>query len=108
MHEFTGSYIVLGMNADGVGTVPGRLLVVTVCVEESEVVVPVAATATGRHDVVDFPLVLQAERFRARARTARPEEKPALWQRMAGIWPAYAEYQVRTSRDIPVVILERV
>ena len=50
----------------------------------------------------------QAERFRARARTARPEEKPALWQRMASIWPAYDEYQARTSRDIPVVILERI
>ena len=51
---------------------------------------------------------VKAERFRARARTARPEEKPALWQRMASIWPAYDEYQARTRRDIPVVILERI
>ncbi len=51
---------------------------------------------------------VQAERFRARARTASPEEKPVLWQRMASIWPAYDEYQARTSRDIPVVILERI
>ncbi len=47
-----------------------------------------------------------AERFRARARTATPEEKPALWQQMTQIWPAYDEYQTKTSRDIPVVILD--
>ena len=49
-----------------------------------------------------------AERFRARARTATPEEKPALWKLMTGIWPAYDEYQTRTSREIPVVVLERI
>ena len=48
-----------------------------------------------------------AERFNARARTATPEEKPALWARMAAIWPAYDDYQRKTTRDIPVVILER-
>ena len=49
-----------------------------------------------------------ADRFRARARTASPEEKPVLWTLMTRIWPAYDEYQARTSRDIPVVILERI
>jgi deazaflavin-dependent oxidoreductase (nitroreductase family) len=49
-----------------------------------------------------------ADRFRARARTANPEEKPALWKLMAGIWPSYDEYQQRTSREIPVIILERI
>ena len=48
-----------------------------------------------------------AERFRARARPASAEEKPALWKLMAGIWPDYDAYQTRTTRDIPVVILER-
>lgn len=48
-----------------------------------------------------------ADRFRAHARSATPEEKPALWQIMTRIWPAYNDYQGRTSRDIPVVILER-
>jgi hypothetical protein len=35
-------------------------------------------------------------------------EKPALWKTMAAIWPPYEEYQTRTTREIPVVILERV
>jgi deazaflavin-dependent oxidoreductase (nitroreductase family) len=49
-----------------------------------------------------------ADRFRARARTASPDEKPDLWKLMTGIWPAYDEYQARTTREIPVVILERI
>lgn len=48
------------------------------------------------------------DKFKARARTATPAEKPALWKRMAAIWPEYDRYQERTSRDIPVVLLEPV
>jgi deazaflavin-dependent oxidoreductase (nitroreductase family) len=51
---------------------------------------------------------VMADRFTARARTATPAEKPALWRTMTAIWPPYAEYQGRTTREIPVVILERV
>jgi deazaflavin-dependent oxidoreductase (nitroreductase family) len=41
-----------------------------------------------------------------RARTAAPDEKRALWPRLCAIYPDYADYQARTDRDIPVVILE--
>jgi deazaflavin-dependent oxidoreductase (nitroreductase family) len=47
------------------------------------------------------------DRFTARARTATPEEKPELWRTMTAEWPAYDEYQQKTEREIPVVILER-
>lgn len=47
-----------------------------------------------------------AEEFDARARTATPEERARLWPDMARIWPAYDDYQRRTDREIPVVILE--
>lgn len=50
---------------------------------------------------------VRGERFAARARTATPEEKPELWRIMVGHWPAYDEYQEKTDRDIPVVVLER-
>jgi deazaflavin-dependent oxidoreductase (nitroreductase family) len=50
---------------------------------------------------------VRGDRFRARARTASPDEKPELWRLMTGAWPAYDEYQQKTSRDIPVVVLER-
>ncbi len=41
-----------------------------------------------------------------RARTADPDEKAALWPRAVAVYPDYADYQARTTRDIPVVILE--
>ena len=47
------------------------------------------------------------DRFKARARTATPEEKPELWRMMAERWPPYDEYQRKTAREIPVVVLER-
>ena len=51
---------------------------------------------------------IKADRFTARARTASAQEKPELWQAMVEVWPDYDEYQKKTSRDIPVVVLERV
>jgi deazaflavin-dependent oxidoreductase (nitroreductase family) len=47
------------------------------------------------------------DRFRATAHTAGPEERDRLWKTMTGIWPDYDVYQTRTSRQIPVVVLER-
>jgi deazaflavin-dependent oxidoreductase (nitroreductase family) len=51
---------------------------------------------------------VKGDRFTARARDATPEEKPELWKIMVGEWPAYDEYQTKTDRQIPVVVLERV
>ncbi len=48
-----------------------------------------------------------ADRFRARARTATGQERTELWERMLEVWPPYADYQKRTEREIPVVVLER-
>jgi deazaflavin-dependent oxidoreductase (nitroreductase family) len=50
---------------------------------------------------------VRGDRFKARARAATPDEKPELWRMMTARWPAYDEYQRKTSRDIPVVVLER-
>jgi deazaflavin-dependent oxidoreductase (nitroreductase family) len=47
------------------------------------------------------------EVFRARARDATPEEKPEMWKTMVAEWPPYDDYQQKTSRQIPVVVLER-
>ncbi len=55
----------------------------------------------------DVDVQVRGERFRARARRATPDEKPELWREMTTRWPAYDEYQQRTSREIPVVVLER-
>ncbi len=46
---------------------------------------------------------VEAERFPARARTATGAERSTLWDQ---IYSPYADYQKRTERKIPVVILE--
>jgi deazaflavin-dependent oxidoreductase (nitroreductase family) len=43
---------------------------------------------------------------RYRARTASPAEKAALWSHLVRIYRDYDDYQKRTDRDIPVVILD--
>ena len=55
----------------------------------------------------EVELQVGEERFAATARTATPEEKPELWRIMTAEWPAYDEYQTKTDRDIPVVVLSR-
>jgi deazaflavin-dependent oxidoreductase (nitroreductase family) len=50
---------------------------------------------------------IAADKFAATARTAAGEERARLWQAMAKIWPAYEEYRAKTTREIPVVVLER-
>lgn len=55
----------------------------------------------------DVAVQVGPDRFAARARPATAEEKPCLWRLMASNFPQYDGYQKRTSRDIPVVILER-
>jgi deazaflavin-dependent oxidoreductase (nitroreductase family) len=49
---------------------------------------------------------VKGERLAVHARTATPEEKPELWSIMTATWPAYDDYQKKTDRDIPVVVLE--
>jgi proline iminopeptidase len=49
---------------------------------------------------------VRADKFTARARTAAPEEKARLWPLMTAIWPAYDDYQEKTDREIPIVVLE--
>ncbi len=51
---------------------------------------------------------VKGDRFKARARTASAEEKPAMWETMVSEWPDYDDYKKKTDREIPVVVLERV
>jgi deazaflavin-dependent oxidoreductase (nitroreductase family) len=47
-----------------------------------------------------------AKRFKGRARTTTGAERSTLWEQMVGIYPPYEDYQKRTKREIPIVILE--
>jgi deazaflavin-dependent oxidoreductase (nitroreductase family) len=78
----------------------------------------IVASQGGRPEHPDWYLNLEAhpevgvqvkaDKFRARARTAEGEERDRLWAAMNEIWPHYDEYQTKTTRRIPVVVLERV
>ncbi len=50
---------------------------------------------------------LRDETFAARAETVTDERRARLWELMAEIWPQYNEYQSKTDRQIPVVLLTR-
>jgi deazaflavin-dependent oxidoreductase (nitroreductase family) len=55
----------------------------------------------------DVQVQILGERYPAVARTATPEEKQRLWPIMTDAWPSYDDYQAKTDRDIPLVILEQ-
>lgn len=55
----------------------------------------------------DVEVQVKGDKFRARARTATDEERSRLWELMNRTWPDYDEYQRKTDREIPVVVLER-
>lgn len=48
------------------------------------------------------------ERFQARAAIAEGQERERLYAQMGAQLPQFLEYQHKTSRQIPVVVLERV
>jgi deazaflavin-dependent oxidoreductase (nitroreductase family) len=49
---------------------------------------------------------IKAQEVDAVARTAEGEERARLWAAAVKTWPRYDEYQKRTERQIPVVVLE--
>jgi deazaflavin-dependent oxidoreductase (nitroreductase family) len=63
------------------------------------------------HNILANPLVTVekgTERFQARAVIAEEEERKRLYAKVAALMPNFAEYQQKTTRQIPVVILEHI
>ncbi len=48
------------------------------------------------------------EKFQARATVAEDEERNRLYAQHAELMPGFAEYETKTTRRIPIVVLERV
>jgi deazaflavin-dependent oxidoreductase (nitroreductase family) len=55
---------------------------------------------------VEVGVEVGGRKIHVRATEARGEEKARLWQRLVRMYPSYEDYQKRTDREIPVVILE--
>jgi len=56
----------------------------------------------------EFELEVGVQKFTARATVAAEPERTELYARMVEIMPVFAEYQEKTERVIPVMVLERV
>jgi deazaflavin-dependent oxidoreductase (nitroreductase family) len=56
----------------------------------------------------DASIEVGTETFKVKARVAIGDEREAIWSRQKELMPGFAEYEKRTSRQIPVVILEQV
>ncbi|HET7377676.1 MAG TPA: nitroreductase family deazaflavin-dependent oxidoreductase [Anaerolineae bacterium] len=62
------------------------------------------------HNVVGNPHVtieVGTEKFQARAAIATEPERTRLYDQMAAVMPGFAEYQRKTTRRIPVIVLTR-
>ncbi len=55
----------------------------------------------------DATIEVGDETVPVRAEAAQGRERDRLWALMTEVWPAYDDYQTRTEREIPVVVLSR-
>jgi deazaflavin-dependent oxidoreductase (nitroreductase family) len=56
----------------------------------------------------DVTVEVGSERFAARARVAEGDERDSLYAAQAALMPNFDEYAAKTTRRIPVVVLDRV
>jgi deazaflavin-dependent oxidoreductase (nitroreductase family) len=55
----------------------------------------------------EITIQVEADEIPVMATTAEGDERSRLWDAMHDAWPAYDEYQAKTDREIPVVVLTR-
>ncbi len=101
-----------------IGTKSGRPRTTPVChTHDGDRIVIVASKAGAPtnpdwyYNLLANPVVTVergAETFQARASVIEGEQRKRLYDRQAALMPGFAEYQKKTTRPIPVVILERV
>ncbi len=48
---------------------------------------------------------VRGDKWAGVAHTADADERPELWEMMNGLWPSYDDYQAKTDREIPVVVI---
>ena len=63
------------------------------------------------HNLLANPLIkveTSTEQFQARAAVAAEPERTRLYNKMVEMMPGFAEYQLKTTRVIPVIVLTRV
>ena len=90
-------------------------VVLTSPVRDGDAIVVVGSRGGDNHhpawflnlrDNPDVELTLEGKTRAMNARVASKEEKTHLWPRVVEAYKGYGQYQTRTDRDIPLVILE--
>lgn len=57
------------------------------------------------HDNPQAELLVGGEHIQVQAARADADERPELWRRLVEMYPYFTEYQRRTTRQIPVIVL---
>jgi deazaflavin-dependent oxidoreductase (nitroreductase family) len=63
------------------------------------------------HNLVAHPdatVEIGTETYPVRARVTAGAEREGIWSKHKTQWPGFADYETKTTRQIPVVVLERV
>ena len=116
LRHWAGSPALLLTTTGRVSGDPVRTMLVAVHRDPDRLVVAASDGGAERHPQWYLNLgrcprveVLMDGRRRAMtARTAGPDERARLWPGVVAAAPAYGRYQARTSREIPLVVLEPV
>lgn len=111
-----GGMPVLELTTTGRKSGEPRTVMLTSPVQEGDAIVIVASRGGDDHhpawflnlrDRPDVEVAYAGKPKRPmRARVANPQERAALWPRVAAEYKGYANYQTRTDREIPLVLLE--
>jgi deazaflavin-dependent oxidoreductase (nitroreductase family) len=107
---------VLELTTTGRKTGRPRTVVLTSPVRDGDAIVVVASRGGDNHhpawflnlrDNPDVEVALGREpKLPMRARVADPEERARLWPQVVAKYKGYGDYQTRTDREIPLVLLE--
>jgi deazaflavin-dependent oxidoreductase (nitroreductase family) len=94
--------------------VPRTVMLTSPVHDDDQVVLVASYGGDDRHpqwflnlrDNPNVELTMQGKKRPMQARVATSAEKSELWPRVVDGYKGYAQYQTRTERDIPLVILE--
>ena len=114
-HQFEGVPLLL-INTIGAKSGKSRTKPLAYLADEERYVVIASFAGAEKnppwfHNLVanpEFELEVGAEKFKARATVVEEPERTSLFNKMVEKMPVFADYQKKTQRVIPVLVLERI
>ena len=113
-HRFPGAPPALLLDHIGAKTGKVRTIALTYLEDGDDLVIVASKGGNPRnpawfHNLVanpDTTIQVGAERRAVHARVATPAERDRLWPEVVKLYSGYRDYQARTDRQIPLVVLE--